>query len=1547
MAEPRRVPFVSLPATQVVIVDDEVKGEVGQVLEKQRELSVTCAAPSPGHEVDERRQGPLQQLEAPQLDIDLTTLPAKEAPQEVSQQQRGLEARHSQVQEPCVTITPQREAESRHSEQTRPNLESETRHNDQRPPQPESDTRHNDPQRLPQREPETRHNEQHLAQVREQEVRHKEQARLQQHELGTRPVQVQQGTTSSSRCVEQHRPPGTQTEPQSGPPSKKRRTVRLELALRDPTEESCAEYSYPELLGAARHGGSATPQKKPPSSDDPFNDEERERQQVETLAKKFEAKYGGKVHKHRKDRMQDLIDIGYGYDETDPFIDNSEAYDELVPASLTTKHGGFYINTGTLQFRQTSDSEDDDFAGNKKHRPPKVTKLKDIEDCTLKKRKRKEDGFDKDKRPRKIKVPNQLGVMSLNSHKSEKKKKKHYKDSLALAAMIRKFEMEKDSLKKEPIQDPPVLTLVNNTPKTPSARNDFADLSLGSDPVLSIFGSTSERELLQEAENALEMLGDIDFDQLLDAASNDSPLSDAGVENGILGHDNLCHNVSPKQIPDLPEGLPPQLEKRVEDLRVAAKLFDEEGRKKFFTQDMNNILLDIELQLQELSPSIRSGVYSHVEAFVPCNKDSLIKRLKKLHLNVQDDRLREPLQRLKVAVSNIMPLQISRFQDHCLAHNRAKTAKVQAGEAEKNGSEEDDDEKPGKRVMGPRKKFHWDETLRSLLCNLVKIKLGCYELEPSKSQSVEDYLKSFMETEVKPLWPKGWMQARMLFKESRSVHKHLTSATAKKKVILAPKPKVKDSSPKKEQKTSTPLVTSTRVTTPGSVTPIGTSMNSNCIPASDTICLDDSLDDDLPFNPPSLDSVTDALAVLNNDTKTAAVSSSIDTPSRPRSALREEKLATIMSKLPLGAPKKAESAPAPHPSSLIAGHSGSVPKKPLELTAHTAIASGLIAGSSIQNPKVALEPLPANLLQQGLQRSMQTHVSSSSATQAQATSSLHTPAPSSLLSSSTSQTHVSSSSSHPQGLSSSTSQVTKVHQQTTGQQTYVSPLQATVSKSQANPVVRLTNSPHICSSTPVTKTPEKHHQTSLSPSPGHSPQTSQPLVSRTPSSSTSTNYLSKTMGNQPSSLGFKSPYTMAPSCKTTTSPSSSSPSLFVAQSTSHPKQQSSSNLNRQSPTINISSSNHIGFQPVKTPQASSKVPNPAHKMTTPAPKMANPAPKMASPSPKNATPSNKMANSSPKMVSPTPKVANPSQKMTNPTPKMTSSTPKISSPSTSLQNATSKMTSPVSKMGTPVPNLPSPVPKMAITSTRLPSPSTKLPSPAPKLVNPAPKPPSPAPKAPSPAPKLTCPAPKPPSPAPKISTLSSGATVNRSNMNRTGLNAPVRNNLSASGASRTNLPAGTGNGTQGATKQLSQHRPSSASGSPVTAAIVQSTAGASLLANTSPLTLMTSPLSVTNQNVASSPLTPFGMLGGLVPVTVPFHLPLELLRFGGDAVTTSSGTTSAVFHHSLTQNLLKGLQTSTQHAANLSHTMPPAHLQQAFTDGGQSKGDNKLQRKPQ
>lgn len=41
----------------------------------------------------------------------------------------------------------------------------------------------------------------------------------------------------------------------------------------------------------------------------------------------------------------------------------------------------------------------------------------------------------------------------------------------------------------------------------------------------------------------------------------------------------------------------------------------------------------------------------------------------------QDDRLKEPLQKLKLAVSCVMPEQLYKYQEDCHAHSQAKNAK--------------------------------------------------------------------------------------------------------------------------------------------------------------------------------------------------------------------------------------------------------------------------------------------------------------------------------------------------------------------------------------------------------------------------------------------------------------------------------------------------------------------------------------------------------------------------------------------------------------------------------------------------------------------------------------------------------------------------------------------------------------------------------------------------------------------------------------------------------------------------------------------------------
>nr|XP_042139518.1 ubinuclein-1 isoform X2 [Peromyscus maniculatus bairdii] len=657
--------------------------------------------------------------------------------------------------------------------------------------------------------------------------------------------------------------------------------VRITLTLFEPDHKRCPEFFYPELVKSIRGKVKGFhPGDKKKDVLDPFNDEEKERHKVEALARKFEEKYGGK--KRRKDRIQDLIDMGYGYDESDSFIDNSEAYDELVPASLTTKYGGFYINSGTLQFRQASESEDD-FIKEKKKKSPKKRKLKEGGEKI--KKKKKDDSYDKEKKSKKSKF-SKAGFTALNASKEKKKKK--YSGSLSVREMLKKFQKEKEAQKKREEEHKPVAV-------SSIEAQGLRELEGTSDPLLSLFGSTSDNDLLQAA-TAMDSLTDLDLEQLLSESPEGSPFQDMDDGSDSLG---VGLDQEFRQPSSFPEGLPTPLEKRVKELAQAARAAEGESKQKFFTQDINGILLD---------------------------KDALVKRARKLHLYEQGGRLKEPLQKLKDAIGRAMPEQVAKYQDECQAHTQAKVAKMLEEEKDKEqrericSDEEEDEEKGGRRIMGPRKKFQWNDEIRELLCQVVKIKLESRDLERnSKAQAWEDCVKAFLDAEVKPLWPKGWMQARTLFKESRRGHGHLTSLLAKKKVIAPSKIKVKESSAKPDKKVS---ISSGQLGGPttllsehqGGGLSIGAtnrelSSQATCgLTDPVPVTLEDSLDEDLVQNPASsVEAVSKELAVLNS----RAASSSEFTLPAPSKAPTEKVAGVLCTEEKRNFAKPSSSAPPP------------------------------------------------------------------------------------------------------------------------------------------------------------------------------------------------------------------------------------------------------------------------------------------------------------------------------------------------------------------------------------------------------------------------------------------------------------------------------------------------------------------------------------------------------------------------------------------------------------------------------------------------------------
>jgi len=193
-------------------------------------------------------------------------------------------------------------------------------------------------------------------------------------------------------------------------------------------------------------------------------------------------------------------------------------------------------------------------------------------------------------------------VPALTQHRPEKKKrKKLMKDSLYLAAMLRRFTREKEEMRKKSTNtaQPGVAGVVDNKlhstnstnhllasnsthPQGNTATSDLSLADLTSDPaVMSLLGSANEKELQ-------DLLGDLDF-SVLDTDqqhARENGILGVGVPDltGAAGGSGQGRGMGSSSglfpPPPLPDGLPAPLIKRIEDMRAVSHLHSVCGRLK-------------------------------------------------------------------------------------------------------------------------------------------------------------------------------------------------------------------------------------------------------------------------------------------------------------------------------------------------------------------------------------------------------------------------------------------------------------------------------------------------------------------------------------------------------------------------------------------------------------------------------------------------------------------------------------------------------------------------------------------------------------------------------------------------------------------------------------------------------------------------------------------------------------------------------------------------------------------------------------------------------
>ncbi|XP_011308784.1 ubinuclein-1 isoform X2 [Fopius arisanus] len=497
------------------------------------------------------------------------------------------------------------------------------------------------------------------------------------------------------------------------------------------------------------------------------------------MARRFETKYGGNtVGKNRK-KYDDDVDLGAGYDENDSFIDNTDAYDEIVPADITTAYGGFYINSGPLEFSVKAAQRDsllhrNNNNNNNNENDSSESSDDEIENSNSSVSKRRgtrslsssdEDDTEEivSEPPSKKSKIDENGEKKSNHEGVPKKRKKLISEQeIDYNRSKNSIDDKRDNMEIDRLPN-------DNQEERKKSKNDLSKKDKKFD--MKRFDKKPMCNGLDEKKALdLKKLGGktANIDDAIESVVNDGKIDDESSRDTVDSNKSRCGVVGTSSDgedndkADLPllDQLPDDIKEIINKLKKQAAN-SKEGKTKFFDANVNSTLLQLEKKLRRLdSSSARSQTYSHISDFVGVSKVTIINRAKKLCSQDADDRVSGPIHRLKRIIKETMPMAEEKFNAECKRIVEEKGIPALLSDAD--SSETDD--KTLEKLKYPPKRYPWSPEAKKLVCEIATLWREYYTIRKPRKESVESFLSSFLKTKILSLWPAGWMKYSILCK---------------------------------------------------------------------------------------------------------------------------------------------------------------------------------------------------------------------------------------------------------------------------------------------------------------------------------------------------------------------------------------------------------------------------------------------------------------------------------------------------------------------------------------------------------------------------------------------------------------------------------------------------------------------------------------------------------------------------------------------------------------------------------------------------------------
>ncbi|XP_017039010.2 yemanuclein, partial [Drosophila ficusphila] len=634
----------------------------------------------------------------------------------------------------------------------------------------------------------------------------------------------------------------------SKPATKPAKCIRIKLDLFETDSNKYPEFNYSRLLYLEKKKAKKLKQVTTcngSTGTDPFADNDDD---VARIVKELEAKYGNSYATGRgKSKKDDYRDIGMGYDESDSFIDNTEAYDEIIPEEAETLEGGFYINCGALEFKNltkksyttrtdaiikmpersrkrmvssssesssSSSSDDDDENDDDNNEEDEESDSEDDDE--------EEDESDSEDDSESESLDDEDSAATVKS--SGKYKDNHVaKRPKVLVTGKPKPSSSSVAGSKKPPAKPITTSSSSNSPRPSTVEISDTEER----PVQIQSQIQPQNQLLQglpqpqtQAQAQAQALKKVvktttvkdmlkaKRDNFLKSQSGAAPAKGVNGELKCISSDLSSPDSSDMESEQgrsdrqasqqgkegqenlrtadtlLPTTLDADIMTAVNSFKEAVRSRDMCGKKFNLDARLTPLLLRVYEAVLCTDRNERNMVFSHIEYQLQLPKYYMLRKGKQVRAKEEKKKTNSMLEKLRRAVAVVMPKAIANYETELRAFAEQAAADVNS-------------ELPPKM---PRKKFQWTSELRQLLYDVYQARWTSYAFLAKRKDSLEEFINWYLKEKVVDLWPTGWMRLDELQREiTRYKNARLKAKEKAKAAAVSASPKLFTAAPAAEQ----------------------------------------------------------------------------------------------------------------------------------------------------------------------------------------------------------------------------------------------------------------------------------------------------------------------------------------------------------------------------------------------------------------------------------------------------------------------------------------------------------------------------------------------------------------------------------------------------------------------------------------------------------------------------------------------------------------------------------------------------------------------------